>query len=544
MGDLPGSFPGKCASDDKAHWKALCPYKLPGSYRWYQSLASPSTVWFDDEPSGSWWAWRGVIAGAKRMDKERLLAGFEWKGHMDESNIHRNERDLETPGVIMGWVTFREVFPENVRVMTKHTGKPCGDVWYQSLAFPSTVWFEDEPSGSWWACDARALTRAGSDRFEWKGHMDESNIHRNERDLEGSFPGKCASDDKAHWKALCPYKLPGRYRWYQSLASPSTVWFEDEPSGSWWAWRGVIASNIHRNERDLETPGVIMGWVTFREVFPESVRVMTKNTGKPCGDVWGQSTMNHHESSPMSKTNNLDSNTLPLQTQGQNETTTNPQATTKEGTPIRQARATTLLPTEKTNIQTINNNNRKEKKTKKTKNTHSEAEVDKGSWWFFFKGCWVITFLRGLSLLFFEEDVKGVLLLFVNMQKERNPYLQLTANTTKNRGKHFSGCFKYKNGVQGDGCNFFKWCIDVGNEDSGRYVKIEGNKETLVSSEELEMDKETTMAYISSRFAIGNKLCQLESIQVLPNTRNLECISHKKERVIWLKSQKVESVNE
>ena len=32
----------------------------------------------------------------KGMDKERLLAGFEWKGHMDESNIHRNERDLET----------------------------------------------------------------------------------------------------------------------------------------------------------------------------------------------------------------------------------------------------------------------------------------------------------------------------------------------------------------------------------------------------------------------------------------------------------------
>ena len=34
--------------------------------------------------------------GAGGTDKERLLAGFEWKGHMDESNIHRNERDLET----------------------------------------------------------------------------------------------------------------------------------------------------------------------------------------------------------------------------------------------------------------------------------------------------------------------------------------------------------------------------------------------------------------------------------------------------------------
>ncbi|WVY91953.1 hypothetical protein V8G54_037467 [Vigna mungo] len=61
-----------------------------------------------------------------------------------------------------------------------------------------------------------------------------------------------------------------------------------------------------------------------------------------------------------------------------------------------------------------------------------------------------------------------------------------TANTTKNRGKHFWGCSKYKNGVQDAGCNFFKWCTDVGSEDSGRYVKSEGNKETLVSNEEFE----------------------------------------------------------
>ncbi|KOM33107.1 hypothetical protein LR48_Vigan01g266300 [Vigna angularis] len=33
----------------------------------------------------------------------------------------------------------------------------------ESLASPNTVWFEDEPDGSWWACDIRALTRAGSD---------------------------------------------------------------------------------------------------------------------------------------------------------------------------------------------------------------------------------------------------------------------------------------------------------------------------------------------------------------------------------------------
>ena len=81
---------------------------MPGCYKWYQSLASPNTVWFEDEPDGSWWACdtraltragsdrRCKKHGAGGTNKERLLAGFEWKGHMDESNIHRNERDLET----------------------------------------------------------------------------------------------------------------------------------------------------------------------------------------------------------------------------------------------------------------------------------------------------------------------------------------------------------------------------------------------------------------------------------------------------------------
>ncbi|WVY99024.1 hypothetical protein V8G54_031175 [Vigna mungo] len=44
----------------------------------------------------------GVVRGRTKRKlvgmagSERLLAGFEWKGHMDELNIHRNERDLET----------------------------------------------------------------------------------------------------------------------------------------------------------------------------------------------------------------------------------------------------------------------------------------------------------------------------------------------------------------------------------------------------------------------------------------------------------------
>ncbi|WVY91879.1 hypothetical protein V8G54_037393 [Vigna mungo] len=95
MGDLLGSFPKKCAIN--------IPYKLLGHYKWYQSLASPSTVWFEDEPSGSWWACDTWAMTRARSD---LLAGFHWKGHMEESNIHRNERDLET-----------------------HIGKPRVDVW-------------------------------------------------------------------------------------------------------------------------------------------------------------------------------------------------------------------------------------------------------------------------------------------------------------------------------------------------------------------------------------------------------------------------------
>jgi len=46
---------------------------------------------------------------------------------------------------------------------------------------------------------------------------------------------------------------------------------------------------------------------------------------------------------------------------------------------------------------------------------------------------------------------------------------------------------------------------------------------------------------IISRVVIENKLCQLESIQVLSKTRNHERITHIKE-TIWLKSHKVKNV--
>ncbi|WVZ24227.1 hypothetical protein V8G54_002771 [Vigna mungo] len=144
--------------------------------------------------------------GAGGTDKERLLAGFQWKVHMDESNIHWNERNLETPGEILGWVTFRKVFPESVRVSTKHTGKSCGDVWYQS----------------------QVLSQYGvvRGRTKWK------------------LVGMAGSD------------------------------------------RRCKRHGAGGTDKERLLPGEILGWVTFRDVFPESVRVSTKHTGKavnsPC----------------------------------------------------------------------------------------------------------------------------------------------------------------------------------------------------------------------------------------------------------------------
>ncbi|BAU01254.1 hypothetical protein VIGAN_11044800 [Vigna angularis var. angularis] len=61
-----------------------------------------------------------------------------------------------------------------------------------------------------------------------------------------------------------------------------------------------------------------------------------------------------------------------------------------------------------------------------------------------------------------------------------------TAKTMKNRGKQFWGCSKYKNGGEDGGCNFFKWCTDIGFDERGSYFNSEGNKETLVNSEDMD----------------------------------------------------------
>ena len=63
MGDLPESFPKsvrvKTKHAEKTRWfvgSVGNPESSRGCYKMVSEQTSPSTVWFGDEPSGSWWA--------------------------------------------------------------------------------------------------------------------------------------------------------------------------------------------------------------------------------------------------------------------------------------------------------------------------------------------------------------------------------------------------------------------------------------------------------------------------------------------------------
>ncbi|XP_014524572.1 uncharacterized protein LOC106780775 [Vigna radiata var. radiata] len=64
-----------------------------------------------------------------------------------------------------------------------------------------------------------------------------------------------------------------------------------------------------------------------------------------------------------------------------------------------------------------------------------------------------------------------------------------TAKTSKNRGKKFWGCPRYKVGSENTGCNYFKWCTDWENEESVSCDVLEANDERLLKSFENEGDK-------------------------------------------------------
>ncbi|XP_047173967.1 uncharacterized protein LOC124841691 [Vigna umbellata] len=63
------------------------------------------------------------------------------------------------------------------------------------------------------------------------------------------------------------------------------------------------------------------------------------------------------------------------------------------------------------------------------------------------------------------------------------------AKTSKNRGKQFWGCPRYKVGSENGGCNYFRWLSDWGIQESVSCEVLEANDERLVKSFENESDK-------------------------------------------------------
>ncbi|WVZ25793.1 hypothetical protein V8G54_004337 [Vigna mungo] len=61
-----------------------------------------------------------------------------------------------------------------------------------------------------------------------------------------------------------------------------------------------------------------------------------------------------------------------------------------------------------------------------------------------------------------------------------------TARTVKNKGKEFWGCPKFKNGGEGGGCNYFKWCADHGVVETETSAKCEGKCESFLKREAME----------------------------------------------------------
>ncbi|KAG2376532.1 uncharacterized protein HKW66_Vig0241620 [Vigna angularis] len=79
-----------------------------------------------------------------------------------------------------------------------------------------------------------------------------------------------------------------------------------------------------------------------------------------------------------------------------------------------------------------------------------------------------------------------------------------TAKTLKNRGKQFWGCLKYKSGAEEGGCNYFKWLNDVVEEERGKCLKCEGNKESSVHSEEMDSNRKILVKFEKSLLVVQN----------------------------------------
>ncbi|WVZ14877.1 hypothetical protein V8G54_012443 [Vigna mungo] len=63
-----------------------------------------------------------------------------------------------------------------------------------------------------------------------------------------------------------------------------------------------------------------------------------------------------------------------------------------------------------------------------------------------------------------------------------------TAKTTKNRGRQFWGCPRYKLGSETVGCNYFRWLANCSHDESVSCEVLEANDQRLVKSFENESD--------------------------------------------------------
>jgi len=104
-------------------------------------------MWFRDEPSGSLWAcnasswWASNIRGWQGRGVVRLLQ------LLGKTELHRDERDFEVVQVKQYGV---------LQVVSEHI-------------YHSMMWFEDEPSGRWWACNTSAWCACNTRGWQRRG---------------------------------------------------------------------------------------------------------------------------------------------------------------------------------------------------------------------------------------------------------------------------------------------------------------------------------------------------------------------------------------
>ncbi|WVZ16050.1 hypothetical protein V8G54_013616, partial [Vigna mungo] len=80
-----------------------------------------------------------------------------------------------------------------------------------------------------------------------------------------------------------------------------------------------------------------------------------------------------------------------------------------------------------------------------------------------------------------------------------------TAKTTKNRGRQFWGCPRYKLGSETVGCNYFKWLGDCGHDENVSCEVLEANDQRLVKSFETGSDNKISRRNVEEKFVAVHK---------------------------------------